>query len=225
MKMFRITIVFGALAVMAGSVVIGRAEFFAYQADAAFFDPQMLEFRQINPGFIPYAISSQVRSMNRCYDSQTSLAARLYPKPDRGALAQLCLLRAQKILTTSPSMSVAHLAAAVSYLRLGAQARFDRALTLAQQTATFEGWLASRRVDISIVVFEQLSDEARDGFERDVSVLLGKRSTRKIVADRFVRFPAVQDLVLLVAEQQPIQVQKNFLNEVRKRRQSQDESK
>ncbi|WP_114287881.1 hypothetical protein [Candidatus Halocynthiibacter alkanivorans] len=222
MKMFRIAILPGALAVMAGSLVIGRAEYIAYQADAAPLDQQMLEFRRGKPGSIPYAISSQVRLMNRCYAGQTSLGARMYPEPGREALALSCLLLAQKILAASPSMSVAHLAAAVSYSRLGDQDGFDRALILARQTAAFEGWLASRRMDISIGAFDQLSDAAKEGFERDVTVLLGEWSTRKVVADRFVRFPAVQDAVLQAAGQQPSQVQNKFLNEVRKRRQAQD---
>jgi hypothetical protein len=220
MKMFRIAILSGALAVMAGSLVIGRAEFIAYQADAAPLDQQMLELRQGSPSTIPYAVSSQVRLMNRCYDGQTSLAARLYPETGREALARSCLSLAQKILAASPSMSVARLASAVSYLRLGDQAGFNGALILARRTAASEGWLASRRMDLAIGAYDQLSAEGREGFERDVSVLLNEWNTRSFVVDRYVRFPAAQDVVLLVAGQQSAQVQNIFLKEVRIRLQA-----
>ena len=159
--------------------------------------------------------AAQVHHLDDCALVQMDLATTLFGTDERNHLASACLDLADQVLARSPTSSIAHFAAAVSALQLGQDQRFHDAYTAAQMTAPSEGWLASRRMSLGFATWPSLTPENRTALDRDLQLMLNSPVAIAIVASHYLRQPRLQQSILATVEQQPLLVQRAFLNAVR----------
>ncbi|MGP9789678.1 hypothetical protein [Roseinatronobacter sp. NSM] len=167
------------------------------------------------------AALSQREQMTMCFDSQIYGVYSALPAATRQSMAEICLERAEEILRMAPTRSVAHLAAAVSRWRLGASDTAIDALQRAQDTARFEGWLSSRRLQFALeMAFDDgATPEAQDAIlaiaASEFETLLSSGPLTDDLVEIYQSQPRAREWFIQTLETLPAQQQQRFIVRLR----------
>jgi len=156
---FRKATVLTALSIVAFSAYFTRKEMGAMmrsQNDAEVFLSAMAA-----PPAFERSLSniSQFHQMTQCDNHLSSVIGALMGQSARSNVADGCAQRAEEILESSPTLSVAHLVQANAAFVNGEISAAVESLRVSQATAPSEGWLATRRLRVSFAIGAQALGE------------------------------------------------------------------
>ncbi|PRY78058.1 hypothetical protein CLV80_10420 [Yoonia maritima] len=137
--------------------------------------------------------ASYVRQMTHCDDLMSSVSGVLMGPEALSNIAHGCLERAQQVLRSTPTMSLAHLVKADAQYINGDNELAIAALQVSQQTAPAEGWLATRRIRLAIKLGP---DDLGASAVSDARLMVQDRVYRPYLARYFVATPEVQNWVI-----------------------------
>lgn len=137
---------------------------------------------------IPRATSTFAitRQMSQCDDWMTWTLAGFSTEQTRQNIATACETRADDILASSPTFSLAHLVKAGAARNRSETGAVVQALSLAQMTAPFEGQLATRRLRM---LFFSGPDAIAPSLESDVKVVAQSQDFVGFLARFYWRYP------------------------------------
>ena len=164
------------------------------------------------------SVRSIVAQMSFCVSAQQSLIFDLYPTDAQRRVAQACHARAEHVLDRNPTLSIAHLARAVSNHQIGDLQAAMRDLRRARTSAPNEGWLARERLQLALTLAEDGAAEARDIARGDILVMMGERPLRQSLAAIYGQAEDQQDFIVSVIDDASNADQRAFLRAVRRRR-------
>ncbi|WP_380056724.1 hypothetical protein ACFE33_03025 [Falsihalocynthiibacter sp. SS001] len=133
------------------------------------------------------------------------------PVAEQKARNNKCSNLAQEILLQSPTNSLALLTLAASNQGEGNQQFVNATLTLAHETAAYEGWLAEYRVKFAFDNWQKMSFASKGWIEKDIALLLQGHRTRPFMAQLYIAFPERRAMLLNIAQEQSQRVQHAYL--------------
>ncbi|WP_084860735.1 hypothetical protein [Salibaculum halophilum] len=164
------------------------------------------------------SIRSIVAQMSFCVSAPQSLIFDLYPTDARRRFSQACQARAEHILDRNPTLSIAHLARAVSNHQIDDLQAAMRDLRRARASAPNEGWIARERVQLALTLAKVGAPEARDIARADILMMMSERPLRRSLAGIYSQAEDQQDFIVSVIDDAPNADQRAFLRAVRRRR-------
>lgn len=165
---------------------------------------------------IPPSIRSQYAILSSCDGLIGSVLVLTRPPAEQDSFLQACAAWAAAILRVSPANAFAAAVAAESWGGLKNGARFNEDLILAQRMAPNEGWLAALRVAIAERYIEMANATVLDAESADIALLASSYKGVEAIARRFVTTPAFRDRVTSAVETLPPDVQRRFLQSIRR---------
>lgn len=177
-------------------------------------------------------IASEQKQMLYCLNGQKDYHNTLSSKDIQDGFARACLDRADGILSTSPSRSLAHLERADALRRLKRNNEAADALAQAQMTGAYENWMAIIRVRIALhiaagdkpngfsgdptAVPPELRNQMLSLASKDMALLVASPKYNDRLAMIYNSTPEFSDWFITVIEEQPASAQRRFLAAVKR---------
>lgn len=133
----------------------------------------------------------------------------------RGLAAETCLQTARRMLAMSPLLITPEVVVARAASALGDTRQLNEALVRSQAGSPSTGWLAERRVELSLRHLATLNRATRNALESDVTVLASYPRGSQHLARWYDMDPSVREVLVSVLERGPRDHQRNFLANVR----------
>ncbi|MBJ3783122.1 hypothetical protein [Devosia sediminis] len=160
---------------------------------------------------------SVLKNCERALLATRSLEVRYLPTQTQEALVPHCRQTAETAAARFPTDSYAWSVSALAAAHMQDWPGMNDALIRSQLTGPHEGWIAELRVAVAQDNFAQLEAEALEAADADLRLLLASESGIGTLAQRYVDEPDFRARVEAQVETQPAQIQRRFINEVRKR--------
>lgn len=169
----------------------------------------------------PWSVEGVYLALQTCDAALTSGNAQFMPQEARSALAERCLDLVQDVLDEAPSVSAAHMVAAVSHLELR---HWDAAILAALASELTGGditWMAERRLQVHAIVLGEeearlLHTDVRDAFEREVVRLAQNQTGVQQLSQVYRQHADLRDVIVDVIETLPEAQQGQFVATIRR---------
>lgn len=199
------------------AIILAVSEYKAFQMARLPMPEFVSRSQNEKAGVLPSAsLRSQIAQMTECIDSQQSILFGINGADVRDAYAAACLSKANEVLVSSPTLSVAWLARSVSLKKLGNDEDASEALLHSAKSAPREGWLAGRRLRAAMAGGDDgRTSDLLDRLGDDVLLMLEEHRLREAMVEIFHRAGKRQDQLITILEQAPLEQQRAFLNLMR----------
>jgi hypothetical protein len=161
------------------------------------------------------SVSAHTVLMNSCLLALTSAYGRAQPTPERLQVARACAARATEETAANPSFAYGWYVLAMASSHTGDWGTMNRALGMAQSTASTEQWLAELRVALAEDNFDRLTPAILAQHERDLALLVRSRRGISSIAARYVANPGFRNRITDIVEQLDPSSQRAFIDAVR----------
>lgn len=212
MNIFRNLLVIAGISSAAIALFTIRSEYDAMmvQTDETQIFISAMQEEPVFASSLSYA--SQNAQMRSCDQQMNSVVGPLFGQTAMGNIASGCADRADEILATTPSLSIAHLVKANVFAQGGDTAAMIDAYQISHDAAPNEGWLATRRLRLALRVNPALfGDAARN----DARTMIESNIYRPYLAEYYQSNPTQRDWITASVEGVDAKFLRSFLNLVR----------
>lgn len=164
---------------------------------------------------VPMSWRGQRDLLRGCSDVQFDTTMQFMTAETKTAVHQNCLVLADRVLDRAPTVGLAYLVQAAAYDHSGSEQDRNRALTLAQRHAPFEGWQAIRRMRMALPVLDRLNGEARTALAADIAFLMMGNWGTDQIAPLFIATPDARAFIEDIAQRAEPGRQQQFLRVLR----------
>ena len=201
---------FGALSVYAATLV--QREYTAHRAGT---DWGVTEFQELSVAGLAPSHKANQDWLDGCLRAVTSIKGRLLYGEKRAQLMDNCKWVADAITDASPRNAYAWYFQAYMALQNEAGDDFNLALQKSYEFGPTEQWVAELRVPLAERGLELLGQEAMEGHQKDLGLLVQSRRGTGSIARRYVRDSEFRSRITDVVETLPQPAQQQFLRSLK----------
>lgn len=209
---FRSLVCLGLLCLGATALWVGQREFEAYLFSALAPGQAFATLSQEDAVPVPLSVRGRRGVMIGCLDALYPGAMRFQAAQDIARVAEHCDAMAEQVLTTSPTLSAAHLVQMEARFARGDVPGAVAALDRSGQTARRAMWISLRRLQMVRALPEVHRQSVQDTLRLDVALLFESAEGRDVLAQFYGFDEAFRPVILSVAQTRPAGEQASFLD-------------
>lgn len=213
--------------VAVGSALILRSEYASFRyAKTNGQDAFLALFQDGGHAPVPVSKRARVERLEMCNEALAAPIATLVEDALAHKVAQRCLNVAQELIDAVPTWGLAHFTHARALHRLGAHQEAVDALAASQTYAPLEGWIAKKRLLLTLDILNTQDLSTQDGADvpvveieavlrQDIDTLSSHDALVHWLADFYNASPENRSEIIAQMERQSERVQARFLARVK----------